>query len=327
MKPINKSTPTTTSERFLTLCIHSSAGNPAYLSSSYGDVELTSDRQPLGSGRTGVAPLNFRQPITEPDGASINSHSSKGESFALFCERLCLLFAVSDSGAGILGWDSLSVTLSCAANDPAASTGSISSVRPTHRKPSVGLNTSASIGFEPQMVSYAGEAGAAGQRNPFTGIADVPPSGLTDRLAKKLEQKKNPFSEYLQFAGDGLVDSDRVHATIFIPFASTPAGRQDPIEPYIACRATVREAIGLCLYMYTDQARIPELQPNVEMYELRMVEDDCEPDLDLPPLACTPDAKALTFCHGDLSATLSVTLWTLIVPCRVDSASAFRSCC
>ena len=50
----------------------------------------------------------------------------------------------------------------------------------------------------------------------------------------------------------------------------------------LVSKATIKDTIGLAIFRYTAEARSPPLEPHIEAYHLRMVEDDCEPDMDLP---------------------------------------------
>eukprot|EP00050_Salpingoeca_kvevrii_P015412 m.46596 g.46596 ORF g.46596 m.46596 type:complete len:541 (-) comp6312_c0_seq1:88-1710(-) len=110
------------------------------------------------------------------------------------------------------------------------------------------------------------------------------PSRISSYRSKRESCIQNPFATFNESNGDGLRESDVIRLTIFFPHAKLPSGRNFSVDMVIVNFATVADAIGLAMYLYTETQQKPPLEPDPNMYVLRMVEDDGEPDVDLPPL-------------------------------------------
>lgn len=91
----------------------------------------------------------------------------------------------------------------------------------------------------------------------------------------------NPLNHFAQFLAS---QNEKASCSlkIYFPFAETERDRHDALPLGVVAHACVAQVIGLIMLQYTTAGRAPPLKNNVEAYELRMVDYDCEPDTDLP---------------------------------------------
>ena len=82
----------------------------------------------------------------------------------------------------------------------------------------------------------------------------------------------------------GQNERNGIAINVFFPFATTDVDRHDSMTVAVLSSTCVSDVIGVILNRYTHARRTPEVKASTEAYELRMVEDDCEPDMDLPAL-------------------------------------------
>eukprot|EP00794_Sanderia_malayensis_P005895 gene5895-6580_t len=97
-------------------------------------------------------------------------------------------------------------------------------------------------------------------------------------------QPDNVFVEYSKFNGEGVEDTCPTHyLNIFLSFL--PEKEQvTPMSITVLSTACVQEVIGLVLYKYTAEGRVPRAQKDVKLYSLLIAEDDGEVDMDFPAL-------------------------------------------
>eukprot|EP00035_Acanthoeca_spectabilis_P024049 m.452111 g.452111 ORF g.452111 m.452111 type:complete len:523 (+) comp20269_c0_seq1:68-1636(+) len=136
-------------------------------------------------------------------------------------------------------------------------------------------------------VGFAPSGGTLTRAKAVATAADgAPPkmSGLRAALESRSKRGHNPLDKWLEFSGEGHPPPTSLSLQVYITFAATMKERYDAVNVTVLKRATVRDTLGLILATYTNQGRQPQITPKVEAFELRMVEDGCEPDLDLPAL-------------------------------------------
>ncbi|KAK9485005.1 stress-activated map kinase interacting protein 1-domain-containing protein [Lipomyces starkeyi] len=111
----------------------------------------------------------------------------------------------------------------------------------------------------------------------------------------KLSQaaEKNPFEIYTSASGVGELKPLRLK--LYYPTCSTP---NLPFEVVVKPYVTVADTIGYSLYRYWEEKRKPALTEDkcdVNLWTLRIVEEDGEPDRDFPALDRTRIISAFSF--------------------------------
>mmetsp|Transcript_9683 Transcript_9683/g.24883 ORF Transcript_9683/g.24883 Transcript_9683/m.24883 type:complete len:514 (+) Transcript_9683:119-1660(+) len=137
-------------------------------------------------------------------------------------------------------------------------------------------------GTAPKMGFVA--AGGGFNRPPASGAGPAQVSALSAALKSRSKRGHNPLDKYLEYSGEGSPDGACAKLQVFIPFAETVKERFDAMCVVVLRRATVRDVIGLVMALYAQEGRQPALKPHIEAFELRMVEDGYEADMDLPAL-------------------------------------------
>ncbi|KAJ5671057.1 hypothetical protein N7507_000184 [Penicillium longicatenatum] len=117
-----------------------------------------------------------------------------------------------------------------------------------------------------------------------------PVSLLTQQINARTRAPSNPVEKFMVLSGSGQVDP--LYLKIYLPFSSDPEEpldlplmRESKLSDHPA-HVTVAEAIGLALWKYSEDARVPSLERaklNVNRWALRMV-DDGEVEYDFPAL-------------------------------------------
>ncbi|KAJ5785001.1 uncharacterized protein N7503_010213 [Penicillium pulvis] len=135
---------------------------------------------------------------------------------------------------------------------------------------------------------------------PTPGLQDLPPprpistvqpvSLLALQLKARTRAPSNPVEKFMVLSGSG--QADPLYLKIYLPFSSDPDEpldlplmRESKLSDHPA-HVTVAEAIGLALWKYSEDARLPTLEReklNVNRWALRMV-DDGEVEYDFPAL-------------------------------------------
>eukprot|EP00041_Stephanoeca_diplocostata_P029459 m.869898 g.869898 ORF g.869898 m.869898 type:complete len:563 (+) comp23564_c0_seq48:222-1910(+) len=148
--------------------------------------------------------------------------------------------------------------------------------------------------------------------NEETSTATTSPviSAVRRAIMEQSAKGRSPFEIFEQYSGDGHAENDCVNIQVYIPFAETMEDRHDTINVKVLSRATVKDCIGLVLAEYTRLERKPAVKPHADAYEFRMVEDDGEPDLDLPALDARHKISKFAFehyclCQGPKYATFT----------------------
>ncbi|UYV62834.1 MAPKAP1 [Cordylochernes scorpioides] len=107
---------------------------------------------------------------------------------------------------------------------------------------------------------------------------------LTEQLAQCPTLPTNPFNEYARFNGkvnDGQMGVKKLQ--IFLPHLSEEHSKF-PMDVEVLGSARVLDLIGLICWQYTANGLQPPLNPTVNRYCLRIVEETGEVDLDFPSL-------------------------------------------
>lgn len=117
-----------------------------------------------------------------------------------------------------------------------------------------------------------------------------PVSLLALQLKARTRAPSNPVEKFMVLSGSG--QADPLYLKIYLPFSSDPDEpldlplmRESKLSDHPA-HVTVAEAIGLALWKYSEDARVPTLEReklNVNRWALRMV-DDGEVEYDFPAL-------------------------------------------
>ncbi|KAJ6086195.1 hypothetical protein N7486_010476 [Penicillium sp. IBT 16267x] len=120
-----------------------------------------------------------------------------------------------------------------------------------------------------------------------------PVSLLTRQLKARTRAPSNPVEKFRVLSGSG--QGDPLYLKIYLPFSSDPDEpldlplmRESKLSDHPA-HVTVAEAIGLALWKYSEDARVPSLEREkltVNRWALRMV-DDGEVEYDFPALGRT----------------------------------------
>eukprot|EP00040_Diaphanoeca_grandis_P007383 m.40732 g.40732 ORF g.40732 m.40732 type:complete len:542 (-) comp18596_c0_seq1:203-1828(-) len=174
---------------------------------------------------------------------------------------------------------------------------------------SFAIKRAPTIGFAPTIQTLHRDTEPTSPSLPSSGTTGA--SGLRELLTKS-QSIETPFDSFWQLSGEGYQEKDRLSLQVFFPFAEDETNRHDPVRVQVLRKATVEELIGLVMCMYIRDARQPKLKYNAAAYELRMIEDDHEPDLDLPALDRNQPISKFEFgqyclCKGPRYASLDAT--------------------
>ncbi|KAK9490492.1 stress-activated map kinase interacting protein 1-domain-containing protein [Lipomyces doorenjongii] len=118
-------------------------------------------------------------------------------------------------------------------------------------------------------------------------------SNLSALIKLSQAAEKNPFEVYTSASGVGELKPLRLK--LYCPTCSTPTL---PFEVVVKPYVTVADTIGYSLYRYWEEKRKPALTEDkcdVNLWTLRIVEEDGEPDRDFPALDRTRIISAFSF--------------------------------
>lgn len=118
-------------------------------------------------------------------------------------------------------------------------------------------------------------------------------SKLSTQIKAKQSTFDNPLEQYI--AASGKSERRPVKLKMYMPTSDKP---QQPWEVVVRGDANVHLAIGFSLYCYEGQKRTPPLAEDMKdanKWNLRIVEDDGEPDEDFPALDRTRLISAYSF--------------------------------
>lgn len=118
-------------------------------------------------------------------------------------------------------------------------------------------------------------------------------SKLTSQIRAKQSTFDNPLEQYI--AASGKSELKPVRLKMYMPTCSQP---KEPWEVVVRTDVNVHLAIGFALYCYSEQKRQPELSSELcdaNKWNLRIVEEDGEPDEDFPALDRTRLISAYSF--------------------------------
>lgn len=121
----------------------------------------------------------------------------------------------------------------------------------------------------------------------------VKESKLTSQILAKQSTFDNPLEQYI--AASGKSERKPLKIKMYMPTCSEP---KEPWEVVVRTDINVHMAIGFSLYVYSEQKRQPELSEehcDANKWNLRIVEEDGEPDEDFPALDRTRNISAYSF--------------------------------
>lgn len=112
------------------------------------------------------------------------------------------------------------------------------------------------------------------------------PSLLSQLVGDTSSQPDNAFVEFSKFNGEGVEDTCPTHSLdIFLAFLPVKDDSLPiPMAITVLSTACVQDVIGLVLYKYTLEGRLPRAQQDVKFYSLYIAEEDGEVDMDFPTL-------------------------------------------
>lgn len=165
------------------------------------------------------------------------------------------------------------------------------------------LDSSSPVALMHKLPTGTGPQGNSPRKSktvPTPELQDLPPprpistlqpvSLLALQLKARTRAPSNPVEKFMVLSGSG--QADPLYLKIYLPFSSDPDEpldlplmRESKLSDHPA-HVTVAEAIGLALWKYSEDARVPTLEReklNVNRWALRMV-DDGEVEYDFPAL-------------------------------------------
>ncbi|KAJ5993867.1 hypothetical protein N7451_009591 [Penicillium sp. IBT 35674x] len=165
------------------------------------------------------------------------------------------------------------------------------------------LDSSSPVALMHKLPTGTGPQGNSPRKSktvPTPELQDLPPprpistlqpvSLLALQLKARTSAPSNPVEKFMVLSGSG--QADPLYLKIYLPFSSDPDEpldlplmRESKLSDHPA-HVTVAEAIGLALWKYSEDARVPTLEReklNVNRWALRMV-DDGEVEYDFPAL-------------------------------------------
>ncbi|KAJ5914212.1 hypothetical protein N7504_003095 [Penicillium tannophilum] len=165
------------------------------------------------------------------------------------------------------------------------------------------LDSSSPVALMHKLPTGTGPQGNSPRKSktvPTPELQDLPPprpistlqpvSLLALQLKARTRAPSNPVEKFMVLSGSG--QADPLYLKIYVPFSSDPDEpldlplmRESKLSDHPA-HVTVAEAIGLALWKYSEDARVPTLEReklNVNRWALRMV-DDGEVEYDFPAL-------------------------------------------
>lgn len=179
-----------------------------------------------------------------------------------------------------------------ARNDTDNTSNTTSAASSAHEKLEIGLglrkvSSATSESLRDRSLSLLGPALKAPLK------PSVRESKLTSQIRAKQSTFDNPLEQYI--AASGKSERKPVRLKMYMPTCSQP---KEPWEVVVRTDVNVHLAIGFALYCYSEQQRQPELSPELcdaNKWNLRIVEEDGEPDEDFPPLDRTRLISAYSF--------------------------------
>lgn len=165
------------------------------------------------------------------------------------------------------------------------------------------LDSSSPVALMHKLPTGTGPQGNSPRKSktvPTPELQDLPPprpistlqpvSLLALQIKARTRAPSNPVEKFMVLSGSG--QADPLYLKIYLPFSSDPDEpldlplmRESKLSDHPA-HVTVAEAIGLALWKYSEDARVPTLEReklNVNRWALRMV-DDGEVEYDFPAL-------------------------------------------
>jgi hypothetical protein len=179
-----------------------------------------------------------------------------------------------------------------AARNDTDNTSNTSAASSAHEKLEIGLglrkvSSATSESLRDRSLSLLGPALKAPLK------PSVRESKLTSQIRAKQSTFDNPLEQYI--AASGKSERKPVRLKMYMPTCSQP---KEPWEAVVRTDVNVHLAIGFALYCYSEQKRQPELSPELcdaNKWNLRIVEEDGEPDEDFPALDRTRLISAYSF--------------------------------